>query len=119
MDLTYAHMEIANPSRPTRREPVEALVDTGATYSLIPRQVLSKLGLDPVETAEFETADGRTIKRDVCEAVFHWKDRFGTSKVIFGEDSDAPLLGVIVLVSLALQVDPVSRELRPSKLFLY
>jgi clan AA aspartic protease len=112
-------MEIANPGRPAQREPVEALVETGATYSFIPRAVLVKLGLEPAETAEFETADGRTIRREICEAVFHWKGRFGTSKVIFGEDSDSPLLGVIVLESMALQVDPVSRELRPAKLILY
>ena len=119
MGLTYVRMEIANPGRPAQREPVEALLDTGATYSMIPRQVLAKLGLEPAETAEFETADGRTIQREICEAVFHWKGRFGTSKVIFGEDSDSPLLGVIVLESMALQVDPVSRELRPAKLILY
>jgi clan AA aspartic protease len=112
-------MDIANPERPARREAVEALVDTGATYSMIPRQVLTKLGLKPSETAEFETADGRTIARDVCEATFYWKERYGTSKVIFGEDSDSPLLGVIVLESMALQVDPVSRQLRPAKLILY
>jgi hypothetical protein len=39
--------------------------------------------------------------------------------VIFGEDSDSALLGVIVRESLALQVDPVSRELRPAKMILY
>jgi predicted aspartyl protease len=82
-------------------------------------EISPRIGLTPVETAEFETADGPTIKRDICEAVFHWKDRFGTSKVIFGEASDAPLLGVIVLESMALQVDPVSRQLRPAKLILY
>src|ERR1035438_73963 len=99
MGLTYVRMEIANPGGPARREPVEALVDTGATYSMIPRQLLLKLGLEPAETAEFETADGRTIRRESGEAVFHWKGRFGTSKVIFGEDSDSPLLAVEKLLN--------------------
>jgi predicted aspartyl protease len=88
MGRTYVRMEIANPERPGKREAVEALVDTGATYSLVPQDVLSRIGLTPVETAEFETADGR-------------------------------LINVIVLGSMALQVDPVSRQLRPAKLILY
>jgi predicted aspartyl protease len=54
-------MEIANPGRPAQREPVEARVDTGATYSMIPRQILVKLGLEPAETAEFETAGSGSI----------------------------------------------------------
>ena len=50
MGLSDVRMEIANPERPGKREAVEALVDTGATYSLVPRKVLSRIGLTPGKT---------------------------------------------------------------------
>lgn len=38
---------------------VEALVDTGATYSVLSRDVLGPLGIEAIETISFESADDR------------------------------------------------------------
>ena len=119
MGLLEVRMEIANPQDPGRRASVEFLVDTGATFSMIPRRILEQIGISPLERAEFEVADGRRIGRDIGEAIFFWNGRRGTSKVIFGEDGDAAVLGVVALESLALEVDPHNRQLRPAKLILY
>jgi clan AA aspartic protease len=119
MGLVRAVMQVANPAQPARREELELLVDTGATYSLIPAAFLARLGITPAETLEFETADGRTIRRSVGEALFFWDGRSRTCPVIFGEDTDSALLGVIALEALVLEVDPVNQQLRRARLLLY
>src|SRR5438876_10342764 len=49
-----------------RFEPIEALVDTGATYTWVPREVLTALGVTPEEEWPFVLADeiGRASCRE-------------------------------------------------------
>lgn len=44
-----------------RFEAVEALVDTGSSYTVIPASLLRGLGIAPQERIEFELSDGRII----------------------------------------------------------
>ena len=44
-----------------RFEPLNALVDTGATYTWIPRDVLEGLGIVPEDQWPFVLADGREV----------------------------------------------------------
>ena len=119
MGMLEVRMEIANPQRMELRAAVTLLVDTGANYSMIPRRVLDQIGFAPLQRAEFEIADGRRIHREIGEAVFFWNSKHRTSTVIFGDDSDTAVLGVVALEELALEVDPVNKQLRPAKLILY
>ena len=119
MGLLEVRMEIANPQRMELRAAVTLLVDTGANYSMIPRRVLDQIGVVPLERVEFEIADGRRIQRDIGEATFFWNSKHRSSTVIFGDNSDAAVLGVVTLEELGLEVDPVNKELRPAKLILY
>jgi len=102
----------------TRRE-VELLVDTGALYSIVPGTLLRELGIQPVEKLEFEMANGKTIKRNVGEARFFYDGRKAVSPVIFGEEGDAAVLGVVTLESMGLEVDPIRKQIRPTRLILY
>lgn len=68
---------------------VDALVDTGATYTLLPADLLLGLGLSPEEQRGRAT---RTI-------------------AIFGEAGSDPLLGAFTLEGLGLAADPVNRRL--------
>ena len=43
----------------SRFEEVEALVDTGSTYTLMPAPTLERLGIVPEWTSTFELADDR------------------------------------------------------------
>ena len=95
MGMVEVQMEIANPQRMELRAAVTLLADTGATYSMVPRRVLEQIGIAPLERVEFEVADGRRIQRDIGEATFFWNGKGRTLLVIFGDDSDAAVLGVI------------------------
>jgi len=103
---------------PIRRE-VELLADTGALYSLIPATVLNGLGVKPRERVVFESADGRTIERAVGEVRFQFDGRSRVSTVIFGGEGDSGLLGVVTMEEFGLEVDPVRRQVRPTRMILY
>ena len=95
---------------------MDLLVDSGANFSIIPRTVLSDMGISRHSTQSFEVADGRIIHRDVGIAAFFYKGNRADSSVIFGEEQDASLVGVLTLEALALTIDPSSTELKPVRL---
>jgi predicted aspartyl protease len=42
---------------------LEAAVDTGATYSWIPRTLMAKLGIKPSRRVKFKTIEGRVVEK--------------------------------------------------------
>ena len=92
-------------------ETVDALVDTGSTYTLIPRQLLDRLDVSPQFQREFETADGRIVERDLAIAMVRWDGETMPTLVVFGGATDAVLLGAYTLEGFALAPDPVNRRL--------
>ncbi len=113
MALTVLSLEVANPSDPTAREPVDLFIDSGAVYSFVPRHVLTRLGIVPHSRQRFRLADGSTIERDRGDAIFFYKGQRGAAPVIFGELEDAVLLGAVTLASLGFVLDAVRRDLIP------
>ncbi|MDA0365497.1 MAG: aspartyl protease family protein [Chloroflexi bacterium] len=118
MGLTTVDLEVANPSDITRWESVECLVDSGATYSVIPASVLDALGIRPIAEQEFRLANGDRIRRRKGSAAYRYGEHIGGADVIFGEDGDANLLGVMTLEALGLALDPLRRELRELPMLL-
>ena len=92
-------------------ETVDALVDTGSTYTWIPRQLLERLDVSPQFQREFETADGRIVERDLAIAMVRWDGETMPTLVVFGGATDAVLLGAYTLEGFALAPDPVNRRL--------
>ena len=119
MGLLRVTLRLANPSDSSREASVEVLVDTGAVFSFVPADLLTRLGITPIEQATFQLADSRRIERPVGEARFFYDGKQGVSKVIFAQPTDATVMGVQALESLGLEVDLLRRELRPMTLFLY
>jgi predicted aspartyl protease len=113
MGLTVLTLEVANPADPSRREPVEFLVDSGAVYSFVPRAVLERLGIAPHTTQRFRLADGSVIERERGDALFFYGSARGASPVIFAEAGDATLLGAVSLESLGFVLDAIRRDLVP------
>ena len=113
MGLTVLSIDVANPADPAKRESVEFLVDSGAVYSFVPREVLERLGVVPHSRQRFRLADGSSIERDRADAVFFYKGQRGAAPVIFAESADATLLGAVTLESLGFVLDAVRRDLLP------
>ena len=94
-----------------RFEPLEALVDTGATYTSIPRDVLEGLGVTPDEDWPFILADGREVRYPVAWIRIRIGERVQPTIVVFGEPGSQPILGVVTLEEFRLAADPVNRRL--------
>ncbi len=116
MGLTDVGAIVSNPSDRSRARELKFLVDSGAIYSVVPRDILFEIGIVPIEVESFSLADLTKVEREVGEAAFTFRDRTRTSPVMFGEEGDAILLGVMTLESLGLMLDPVKQEVRKMKL---
>ncbi len=113
MALTVLSLEVANPANPAQRERVDFLIDSGAVYSFVPRDVLVRLGIVPHSRQRFRLADGSSIERERGDALFFYKNQRGAAPVIFAEEQDATLLGAVTLESLGFVLDAVRRDLLP------
>ena len=72
---------------------IEATVDTGATYSMLPSGMLRQLGVESIGKAEFELADGRIVELEMGRVWVTIDGASEVSLVIFGEDGTPPLWG--------------------------
>lgn len=118
MGITNTDVVLSNPAAPDRKATVSCVVDTGALYSLIPKETLASIGLSPRRKQTFTLADGSRVTREVGDAFHRIGDREAAAPVIFGDASDKPLLGVVTLEALGLGVDPAGRNLKPVELLL-
>ncbi|MBM3924981.1 MAG: hypothetical protein FJ320_03190 [SAR202 cluster bacterium] len=92
-------------------ESIPALVDTGSTYTWVPRDILDRLGVQPEFRQEFETADGRVIEREMAQTRARLNGQERITMVVFGGEGDAALLGAYTLEGFSLAPDPVNRRL--------
>lgn len=98
----------------------EALVDTGATHTLLPGRLLRELGIQSLERIPFQLApknsglaDERTAEYEISEARIRVDGRERTTVVVFGADNAMPLIGATTLELFNLAVDPVRQRLVP------
>ena len=113
MELFRTAIEAGNPTDGVFVE-IEPIVDTGATYSMLPSSLLKeKLGLSPLEVMTFTLADGSRQAYGMGEARFKYEGRERTSPVIFGPE-DVYLLGAVSLQSFGLVADTTHHRLTPS-----
>ncbi|HEY7269861.1 MAG TPA: clan AA aspartic protease [Dehalococcoidia bacterium] len=103
-------VEIGDPSG-TRFESVEALVDTGAAYTCIPSDVLTRLGVRPTDRRTFELADGRMTSYGFAFATIRLQGKVQPTPVIFGDEGSGALLGVVTLEEFSLGIDPMNQQL--------
>ena len=103
-------IEIGNPEG-TRFEHVDALVDTGATFTIVPASVLRSLGLEPQERGSFELADGSLQEFDIAETRLRIDGQETSTVVVFGNEGMTPLLGAYTLERVRLAVDPAGKRL--------
>jgi clan AA aspartic protease len=90
---------------------IDALVDTGAAYTWIPRDILDRLGVAPEEDWPFVLADGREVQYPVALTQVRLGSRARPTIVVFGDPGTEPLLGAFTLEGFRLAADPVNRRL--------
>lgn len=93
------------------------LVDTGATDTFVPASVLRKLGIEPSARRSYELADGTEQELPIGFGVIEVEGRAAGGTLVFAGEKEEPLLGVTVLESAGLWIDPQREQLiaRPPK----
>lgn len=106
------------PMDQSRFERIEALVDTGATYTVVPRDVLERLNIAPQFRRRFRVADGRVVELDMAVVMMRLEEQTLPTICVFGEAGMDALLGAVTLEEFGLGVDPVNQRLVPTELLL-
>ena len=111
MGFIYVDVGVSNPSTPDVSESVRALVDTGATLSVMPASLLDRLGIPRIGKQRLRGFGG-TVTRNVGNVTMHYNGVAGAAGVIFGDEDDPAIMGVTALESLGFDVDPVNGKLK-------
>lgn len=109
--MTEIRLKVKNPGNPAKVFEGKFLVDSGATYTVVPADVLKKLGIKPSGEEEFVLADGKSISRKVGSALYEYEGIERAAPVLFGEKDDSLLLGTFTLEALGFTLDPLKRKL--------
>ena len=94
-------------------ETVDMLVDTGATFTRAPGELLERLGVPVESTYVAELADGSRIERTRGRTIIRLEGKEYPTPVTFGEAGEQSLLGAMALEDAVLAVDPHSNRLMP------
>ena len=113
MGAIFITIEVGDVRR-ERFEPVEVMVDTGATYSQVPASLLHRLGIRAEWEAQARLADGTITTDPVGEATFRLEGKTFFTPVTFGREGEPNLLGVVALETAMFAVDPVEQRLIPT-----
>ena len=76
-----------------RFEDVEAMADTGAVTTIIPRPILAGLGIAPTRRETFQYAGGQQVQLDLAQANARVNGIETVTWVIFGEEGMSPSAG--------------------------
>src|SRR5437016_1600725 len=110
MGLVYIHGKLTGKDK--KKETVKFLVDSGASYTLLPKDVWEKLQLKPKKKLTFTLADGTEVERNISECYIEILDEEGHTPVILGEEGDDALLGTFTLEEFGFMLNPFSRTLQ-------
>lgn len=104
---------LTHPERRERSVVLDLLVDTGATYTLLPAEVVTQLKLPtPYERAAV-LASGERIVYRVGEVRVGLGDEERVTVFFAGPPGSRALLGAVTLEQFGLAADPVHRRLFP------
>ena len=113
----YADFTLWSPDH-TRSRTLNGLVDTGASYTLVPASILEELGIARFETRTFTLADGSRREMSIGLVDLELEGRSRMVYVLFGAEKGQALLGSMALSAFALASDAKNRRLIPGELTL-
>ena len=97
----------------TRWTSLDALVDTGASSTSLPANVLEELGVRPVATERFRFAQGEIRELPIGYTWLKFAGKELVTQVIFNAEGTSPLLGALALEGAFMAVDPIGQRLIP------
>lgn len=117
MGHVWVKARIGDPGR-RRIVEVDALVDTGATLTVVPRRLADELELEVTGRVPVMTAGGR-VELERTRVWIELEGKEGIVPAVISDVIDRVLIGVTTLEILGLQVDPITGRLREWTILLY
>ena len=109
---------VGNLSDPSRNRRVSVMVDTGATYTTLPREIVEDLGCRPIGSRQVVLANGREEEWPIATVLLTVDGQEGPTFCLIGPADGPALLGAVTLEEFALGVDPVAKRLVPVRSYL-
>jgi predicted aspartyl protease len=96
-----------------RRAIVSLLVDTGATWTTLPRETIDALGATPIADRRVRLANGTEETWPVTVLLVTLEGAELPTVCLVGPPDGPALLGAVTLEEFSLSADPVGRRLVP------
>jgi len=109
---------VKNLQDPRRSRTMSLSVDTGATYTTLPRDVVQALGCESIGTRRVLLANGREEEWPVGIVLIRLEGQELPTPCLIGPNSGPALLGAVTLEEFALAADPVAKRLVPVRSYL-
>jgi aspartyl protease family protein len=116
MGLVWVEVVVRNPDA-GRYAAAKALVDTGATLTVVPRRIAEELQLSTIGRRRVMTAKGIT-ELDECVGVVEVMGRKAYTHILVLDDIEIVLIGATTLETLGLEVDPAAGKLKEAATYL-
>lgn len=98
---------------------VKALVDSGATLTVIPRALAVELGLRVTDRGGVVMTAGGPVNVEFSEVKVRLMGREATVRVVISDIIDKVLIGITTLEILGLMIDPTTGTLKEAPYLLY
>jgi len=95
----------------------DSIIDTGATFTTIPKTISQKLKLPSIARRKVRTPSGEETLTESYLIIEVLNEKTATP-VLINPKLDRVLIGVITLEALALKVDPKTGKLEKTELLL-
>ena len=109
---------VANLADPVLRATLPLLVDTGATYTTLPGEIVDAIGAAALGTRRVRLVDGRIEEWPVAVIHIAVEGHQGPTFCLLGPRGGPALLGAVTLDEFGLAVDPAGRRLVPATGYL-
>ena len=119
MSKVVERVKVTNFKEPSKSIEIEAIIDTGATMSVLPMDLIQKLGLEKIDEVNVRYAEryaDNSVKR---KEVYGWvileiAGRKAVFDVLAENEGAQPLIGQIVLERLDLIIEPSTKKVIPN-----
>jgi clan AA aspartic protease len=113
MGTFFIEPTFRSPNDREREHVVPVLVDTGATWTTLPQDIIDTLGCTPISSRRIRLADGREETWPLTIVLVTLDGQELPTVCLIAPRGSTGVLGAVTLEEFALSVDPVARRLIP------
>lgn len=110
MRSIYVDVEVSNPAEPDVSESVRVMADTGTMLSVLPEDMLDRLGVQRTGRRRIRSS-GRVLILDTGIVTIRYCGDFAGTTAAFGAEDVPPIIGSVAVTSLGYEVDAANGSL--------